>query len=374
MSALRKFVLFLAVLVVTIPLVFLGIVYSKLKTLQVNGDFSMLSTNNFKFDNKITNILLVGSDARPGENVSRSDSMMILTVDGKNKSLKLTSLGRDTYVNISGHGFEKLTHAYAYGKEALLIQTIEENFKLDIQNYAKVDFFSFMDIVDTIGGIEVTIEENEINEMNKFIKECYSWDKKPNKPEIQYIKKPGKQKLVGYQALTYARIRKSDGTMQRDNRQRLVIEAIIKKVNTLPLTKYPKLLDTVLPYVKTNMNPTDILFLGREVLAIGNLDHLMTMQFPLHPENEVRLPGAGYVIPFGEYELEFLHSFIFKNMKPTKGDIDRATEEWKNGGKTKKFKSNAENNLNSDSDNDTESYSNGSSEYEGNDSDYESDN
>lgn len=338
---LKKFVILLAILVVTIPVAFAGIIYSKLKTMQVNGDFSMLATNSYKYDNSITNILLIGSDARPGETVSRSDSMMILTVDGKHKSLKLTSLGRDTYVNIPGHGFEKLTHAYAYGKEKLLIETIENNFKLDIQNYAKVDFYSFIDIVDTLGGVEIEVQKSEIAEMNKFIKEGYSWDKKKNKNSIEYIKKSGLQHLKGYQALTYARIRKNDGTMQRDNRQRVLIEAILKKLDSMSITKYPQLLDAVMPYVETNMNPADIMLLGREVLSIGNF-HLNTMQFPLHPENEIRLSEAGYVIPFEQYEIKFLHDFIFNNKKSTEEEIKAADKEWKSSGKESQYVNDSE--------------------------------
>jgi len=81
LSALRKFVIFLAVLVVAIPITFAGVVYSKLKSMQIDGNFDMLASNKYKYDNEIINILLVGSDGRPGEEVSRSDSMMILTVD-----------------------------------------------------------------------------------------------------------------------------------------------------------------------------------------------------------------------------------------------------------------------------------------------------
>ena len=187
MSALRKFVIFLAVLVVTIPITFAGVVYSKLKSMQLDGNFDMLASNKYKYDNEIINILLVGSDGRPGEKVSRSDSMMILTVDNKHKKLKLTSLGRDTYVKIPNHGFQKLTHAYAYGKEKLLIQTIEDNFKLDIQNYAQVDFFSFMDIVDALGGVDVNIKSEEIPELNKFVAECYRWSNHKNGP-LKYFK------------------------------------------------------------------------------------------------------------------------------------------------------------------------------------------
>lgn len=341
MSGLRKFVIFLAVLVITIPLAFFGVVYSKLKTMQLDGNFDLLNKNSYKYDNDIVNILLVGTDARPGDTVSRSDSMLILTVDNKRNLVKLTSLGRDTYVDIPGHGYQKLTHAYAYGKEKLLIQTIEDNFKLDIQNYAKVDFFSFIDIVDAVGGVSVNITSDEMNEMNKFIKECYSWDKKSNKPPIKYIEKTGEQSLVGYQALAYSRIRHNDGTMERDDRQRKVIEAVIKKVKSTSITKYPSLLDAVMPYVKTNMSPTDIMELGMDVLKIKNL-HMQTMQFPLHPEGEIRLNESGYVIPFEQYENKLLHRFIFDNIKPTKEDIQKADEEWKSSGEKSQYSNDPE--------------------------------
>lgn len=336
MSALRKFVIFLAILVVAIPAATFGVVYSKLKTMHVDTNLDMLANNNYKFDNSITNILLIGSDARPGDTVSRSDSMMILTVDTKKNKLKLTSLGRDTYVKIDGHGYEKLTHAYAYGQEKLLISTIEENFRLDIQNYTKVDFFSFIDIVDALGGVDVDITADEINEMNKFIKECYNWDKKSNKPPIEYIKKSGVQTLKGYQALSFARIRHNDGTMQRDDRQRQVITAMMKKFNKISITQYPKLLDSILPYVKTNMSPTDLLYLGKDVLNMGELK-LSTMQFPLHPEGEIRLQESGYVIPFEQYEVDFLHKFIFDDIKPSKLDIENATNEWKESGNSSQY-------------------------------------
>ena len=92
----------------------------------------------------ITNILLLGSDAREAEKESRTDTMMIFTIDTVHNSLKLTSLARDAYVNIPGHGDTKLTHAYYYGGVELLTKTIEENFGIDIHNYALVNFESFM--------------------------------------------------------------------------------------------------------------------------------------------------------------------------------------------------------------------------------------
>lgn len=336
MSKLKKLVIFLSILVIAIPTVFAGVVYSKLKTMHNGDDFDMLKTNKYKFDNNITNILLLGSDARPGEDVSRSDSMMILTVDTKHKKMKITSLGRDTYVKIPGHGYEKLTHAYAYGKEKLVIETIEDNFRLDLQYYAKVDFFSFIDTIDALGGVEVDVKESEINELNKFVKECYDWDKKEDKPPFKEFTKTGKQNLKGYQALAFSRIRKNDGTMQRDDRQRQVIEAIVTKLEKTSVSKYPKILNAVKPYVKTNMSPSEMMALGMDVIDMENL-HMVTQQFPFHPENEVRLPHAGYVIPFELYEIDLLHKFIFDDKKPSEEDIKNATIEWQNSGRKSQY-------------------------------------
>lgn len=246
----------------------------------------------------------------------RSDSMMILTVDSKNKSLKLTSLNRDTYVNIPGHGEEKLTHAYAYGGANLLAETIENNFEIDIQNYAVVDFYSFMDIVDALGGVEVDVHENEIKELNKFIPETYKWSNNANKGSIEYINSAGNQRLNGYQTLAYSRIRKNDSTQERDRRQRQVIEGLMNGVKDLPVSKYPKLLDTILPYVKTNMKPTQIIGLAGKVLGIGNLS-ITQIEFPFeNASTPVTLPGKGFVIKFDESSLDVLHDFIFKNIIP----------------------------------------------------------
>lgn len=328
MSRLRKLVILLAVLVIAFPTCVFGYVYTKLKTVQDNtSDFDALDNLDHKNDNGITNILLLGTDGRPGEDAQRSDAMMILTVDNKNKSLKLTSLGRDTYVDIPGHGKQKLTHAYFFGKADLLIETIEENFKLDIHDYAQVDFYSFMDIVNVLGGVVVDVQESELKELNKFIPETYSWYNNKDKGSIEYITKAGKQNLNAYQALSFARIRKNDGTMERDNRQRMVIEAMVKKLKGLPISKYNDLMNSVLPYVKTNMSPARILGLAKDVLSIGNFD-ITSLQFPLHPEDEVRLGKAGYVIPFEEYEVDILHDFIFKNIVPTKELIENADKQY----------------------------------------------
>lgn len=316
MSNLKKFVIALLLLVVLIPAGAFGYIYFKLNSMyDSSSDTKTLTKTDYKAEKGITNILLVGTDGRTLEETSRSDSMMILTIDNKHKSVKLTSLARDTYVNIPGHGEQKLTHAYAYGGINLLVETIESNFKLDIQNYAIVNFFSFMDIINTLGGVVVDVQDSEINELNKFIPECYNFDKNSNKGEMKLIEHSGKQKLNGYQALAYGRIRKNDDALERDRRQRALMEGMFEGVKNLPVTKYPELVDTILPYIKTNMKPTTILSLGSSVLAMGGLN-IKTLEFPMEEYSTGGIYGnAGWVWRYDEDKcLPILHDFMFNDV------------------------------------------------------------
>lgn len=316
MSNLKKFVIALLVLVILIPAGAFGYLYFKLNTIYDSStDSKALNDTKYKEVNGITNILLVGTDGRTLEESSRSDSMMILTIDNKNKSLKLTSLARDTYVNIPGHGDQKLTHAYAYGGINLLVETIEDNFKLDIQNYAIVNFFSFMDIVDALGGVTVDVKPNEVKYVNETMSEGYNLNKNPNKGPIEYLKSSGIQKLNGYQALSYSRIRKNDSALERDRRQRAVIQSLASELKNSPITKYPELVNTILPYIKTNMKPTSILALGTTILSIGNLN-IKSLEFPMEKYSIGGIYGnAGWVWRYDSDKcLPILHDFIFNNV------------------------------------------------------------
>ncbi|CEQ10473.1 LytR family transcriptional regulator [[Clostridium] sordellii] len=315
MSNLKKFVIALIVLIILIPAGAFGYLYFKLDSIyDKNADTDLLNKTNYKQEKGITNILLVGTDGRTLDEASRSDSMMILTVDANNKKLKLTSLARDTYVDIPGHNKAKLNAAYAYGGINLLIETIESNFKLDIQDYAIVNFFSFMDIVDTLGGVTVDVRKSELHELNRYINDCYNLNKNPKKGSIEYINNSGVQKLNGYQALAYGRIRKDDSALERDRRQRSMIEGLMTGFKQLPVTKYPELVDTILPYIKTNMKPTKILSLGATILSFGDLS-IHQLEFPME---EYSIGGiyenAGWVWRYDPDKcLPILHDFIFNN-------------------------------------------------------------
>ena len=127
----------------------------------INEDNLAVSAASQQYADKVTNIALFGVDSRAGEG-SRSDAMMILSVDSKRGCIKLSSLMRDAYVAVDGHGQTKLCHAYAYGGPELAVKTINQNFQMDIREYATVNFTQMADIVDAVGGVELEVSEGEM--------------------------------------------------------------------------------------------------------------------------------------------------------------------------------------------------------------------
>ena len=117
----------------------------------------------------LKNIALLGLDTREDNNVGRSDAVVILTVDKKHKKLKLTSVARDTYVAIEGRGNDKLTHAYAYGKNQLAVKTLNQNFGTEITDYVTFNFFGMSRVIDYIGGVTIDVTEKERVEMNEYL-------------------------------------------------------------------------------------------------------------------------------------------------------------------------------------------------------------
>ena len=151
----------------------------------------------------VTNIALFGVDYSDGK-ASRSDCMMVLSVDADNNAIRLVSLMRDSMVEIDDIGTTKLNHAYSYGGAPLAIRTINQTFDLDIEHYASVDFVQLAQIIDALGGVTVHVQDYEIKETNKFILEYCKTVGIANCP----IEAAGEQVLNGAQAMSYARIRK----------------------------------------------------------------------------------------------------------------------------------------------------------------------
>jgi len=247
---------------------------------------------------KIKNIVLFGIDQTEGD-IGRSDAIIIATVDSLHKKLKLTSISRDSYVNIEGHGYDKLNHAYAYGQEELAIKTINQTFGLDITDYAKVNFNNLKDIIDTLGGIDITVEDSELGDLNGVISTS------------------GRQHVNGTQALAYSRIRKnSGGDDSRTERQRMLLTEIFNKVSTVGILKLPSVVNDILPHVQTSLSTSEVLSLGTKVLTSGITD-IDQLRFPLaeHSKGD-EIDGIYYTTFDEEITKEQIQKYIYEDIKP----------------------------------------------------------
>jgi cell envelope-related function transcriptional attenuator common domain len=216
--------------------------------------------NGLYHDDKVRNILLLGVDGNPKSDVGRSDCIMILTIDSRSGSqrLILTPFPRDLYVDIPGHGKNKINAAYTLGGAALAKETIEKNFKLDIDDYAEVDFAGLIKIVDRMGGIRVTLSEQEAKLVNKYSGE-------PKKPL-----KAGSSVLTGRQALYYSRIRSIDSDLQRVQREQTVVIGMVNQFKKMDSATLTEVVQDILPSLKTSMDKNDVLTLVMNASAYCN--------------------------------------------------------------------------------------------------------
>ena len=304
-------------LIVTICLSGFGYVYFKLNKMYVKDEVVKSTEEQGTMVEGITNILLVGTDGEYIEKWNRSDSMMVVTIDSKNKDIRISSIARDTYVDIPGYSTEKLTHAYAYEGIDLLREVFKVNFNLDIDKYIAVNFVSFMDIMDELGGVEVNVEEKDIKEINKYIDACYGYYKNKDEKDKEYITKSGVQRLNGYQALAFSRIRYTDSAFARDNRHREVAESVYKEFAQKGVETYKKCAEIILNNTKTNISPMEMMNLAYTVLKINDKD-IDQFQFPLeeYRNGHIINKQKGWVLEWDkEPNLEAWHKFIFGEEK-----------------------------------------------------------
>lgn len=304
-------------LIVTICLSGFGYVYFKLNKMYVKDEAVKNTEEQGTMVEGITNILLVGTDGEYIEKWNRSDSMMVVTIDSKNKDIRISSIARDTYVDIPGYSTEKLTHAYAYEGIDLLKEVFKVNFNLDIDKYIAVNFVSFMDIMDELGGVEVNVEEKDIKEINKYIDACYGYYKNKDEKDKEYITKSGVQRLNGYQALAFSRIRYTDSAFARDNRHREVAESVYKEFAQKGVETYKKCAEIILNNTKTNISPIEMMNLAYTVLKINDKD-IDQFQFPLeeYRNGHIINKQKGWVLEWDkEPNLEAWHKFIFGEEK-----------------------------------------------------------
>ena len=203
-----------------------------------------ISSSELKSSPLISNILLLGVDGN-AESSSRSDSMILVSVDFAHAKIKLTSFLRDSWVEIPSKGKKaKLNAACSYGGPQLVVDTIEYNFGVDIDHYVMVDFNMFTQIIDNLGGVDVEVTEKEAKFINKTTRHTVDYGENVH--------------LNGAEALVYCRIRKLDTDYMRTYRQRKVITALINQSKNAGISKIIETMQDVFPLIRTDMSAGEI--------------------------------------------------------------------------------------------------------------------
>lgn len=220
------------------------------------------------------NIAIFGVDSRDNnlDRGNRSDCIIIASMNNKTKEVKLISVYRDTYVQIEGHGLDKITHAYSYGSAPLAINTLNINFDLNIKEFITVNFDSVAEAVDKLGGVTIDIEsQEELKYLNSYIDETARVTGKSNAK----VTSTGKQTLNGVQAVAYSRIRyTAGGDYKRTERMRTVIEAMANKLKTKNISEINAFIDFILPKVYTNITAGDVFSLLPSVTSFNITDSI----------------------------------------------------------------------------------------------------
>lgn len=261
------------------------------------------------------NIALFGVD----ENKTNTDTIIIASINNDTKEVRLVSVYRDTYLNIGDDRYSKANAAYPNGGMEWAISMLNTNLDLDIQNYVMVDFSALTDIIDELGGIEITVTEDEAVHLNNY---CVSVSKVAEK-DYEPIPGEGTYLMDGVQATSYCRIRYTAGNdFKRTLRQREVIAKIVDKAKKSDIATLSRIMDDVFPKISTNISKSEILSMGMSMLSykIG-----ATTGFPFW--HRTWTDGGDEEVPVTlEKNVDELHTFLFENEEytPSEEVIERS--------------------------------------------------
>ena len=217
----------------------------------------------------VINILLLGRDARdPTKSWGRTDTMIIVSYNKKTHEANMVSLLRDTYVPIEGHGYNRINTAFAFGGIGLCINTINDVFSLDIQDYVTIDFAGLVYVIDAIGGVEVQLTAEEVA---MYARDGY----------LPSTAAAGIHHLDGEFALYHARNRSLGSDFERTRRQRDILTAVFDKVtSSLSLAETTRLINATLNMVTTNLSAGNLVSLAADVLANASSMEIESTQLP----------------------------------------------------------------------------------------------
>ena len=288
-----------------------------------NAEEDYISTD--ERDPKVLNVALFGVDryTGDGEEKSRSDTILILSLDSRREKIKLLSIMRDTFVKIPGYKDNRINVAIALGGEKLAVKTIENNFGVKIDRYCTVDCESFKEIIDIMGGIDVELTAKEAQHINKLGYELNAFLVKEGKEKYNITtipEKDGEYHLSGIQALHYARSRKvptasglSDD-FARTYRQRKVISLVINKMRSCNISQILGIIEKAGPYIKTNFNKNEIVSLAKNSLKYIKYD-IEELRIPdLHNVRNENKNGASVLVIPDESKAKYdIAKFIYED-------------------------------------------------------------
>ena len=261
------------------------------------------------------NIALFGVDARDDDlkKGNRSDAIMIASVNQDTDEVKLVSVYRDTYLNLSNDTYNKCNAAYAAGGPEQAILMLNMNLDLNITEYISINFNGLIELVDALGGVQINVEQAEIEHLNNYQKSMFSTESKVVlSDDYTPVTQAGLQTLNGMQATAYCRIRATAGDdFRRAERQRTVLLACLDKAKSASFSQLESALDSVLPHVATNLDTAEILSVLQEV---GNYNVVATDGFPFEDSRTTGTLGSkgSCVIPVDlQSNVIRLHEFLF---------------------------------------------------------------
>lgn len=280
--------------------------YDKFQTVSIDEDD--ININDGIKQEGYTTVALFGGDSRDGqlEEGTHADTIIIASIDHESKEIRMASVYRDTFLQQADNSYMKANNAYFSGGPKEAINMLNKNLDLDIEDYVTVDFKALVDTIDLLGGIDLEIKEEEVQYLNKFLQETAD----VAGTQANFISQAGEQHLDGAQAVTYARIRSTEGgDYTRTERQRLVIQKMFEKGIKTDLVTINNIIDTVFPQVSTSFTLSELVSLASGVTKY-NLGE--NTGFPIDKTDDTRADVGSIVIPVDlESNVQKLHEFLY---------------------------------------------------------------
>lgn len=307
-----KIITSLISVVVVVFIIYSVIIYALINKINY-VESNIVSYSGLINEKHVRNILLIGTDGRSESERGRSDTMILLSINSKTDKIFLTSFMRDSYVDIEGHGWNKLNAAYSFGGAELLIDTIQRNFNIEVTDYVSVNFNAFAAVVDAVNGIEIEISDKEAEAINKILHDEVN-ALMGDAIDSDYLKGGGKIKLNGKQALSYSRIRYvGNADFERTERQRNVLTKITEKVKSFNPAKITKIIKSAAPEMTTNMTTFELytLALRAPFILPYDMEQLRVPADKTYKNGEYKV-GAVLELDF-EKNIEIIEKEIYDN-------------------------------------------------------------